>query len=270
MHCFLFSETSRSLEIKRKTLLEESFTILSKLNFYFTNQTPWLLSLSTLQSLLAVLKSSRNHNSKANMSMAMCDAKTLYEAMESGISIDHMTMISLISQRNTEQIKSILISYKRLYGREFSKSLKRNICGQFGKELRIVIRCIQFPEKFFAKQIRMRNSDPKEILMRIIITRSKIDIKDINDVFATKTGGCLENVVRREFSNSKGEDNGIVADILVEMIKGFWRKFYVFELAKYIATYIWIWIKGWDLFLFDEDYMTCFLLTISLKWDWRE
>lgn len=211
------------MENQKETLFEESFTLTVKIKFLLNYEPNTLttFTLHSIQSLLALLKSSRNHNSKANMSMAMCDAKTLYEAMESGKSIDHMTMISLISQRNTEQIKSILISYKQLYGCEFSKSLKRNICGQFGKELRIVMRSIQSPEKFFAKQIRMRNSDLKEILIRIIITRSKIDIKDINDVFATKTGGCLENVVRREFSNSKDKDNGIVADILVEMIKGF-------------------------------------------------
>ncbi|PIA39163.1 hypothetical protein AQUCO_02700382v1 [Aquilegia coerulea] len=96
--------------------------------------------------LFAVLKSSRNYGSRVDMSMAMCDAKTLYEAMESGKSIDQKTIISLMSQRSSDQFKSILDSYKELYGKELSKSLKRNRCGQFGKDLRVVVRCVQHPE----------------------------------------------------------------------------------------------------------------------------
>ncbi|XWS68315.1 hypothetical protein CRYUN_Cryun04dG0079800 [Craigia yunnanensis] len=38
--------------------------------------------------LLAVLKSFRNYGGKEYMSLAMCDAKTLYEALESGKNID--------------------------------------------------------------------------------------------------------------------------------------------------------------------------------------
>ncbi|KAK9286681.1 hypothetical protein L1049_015082 [Liquidambar formosana] len=169
--------------------------------------------------LLAVLKSCRNYGGKADMSLAMCDAKTLYEAMESGKTIDQKTIISLISQRNTGQLKAILVSYKQLYGHEFSKALKGSKCGQFGKELRIIIRCIQHPEKFFAKQL-MKNGDAREILTRIVITRLGIDIKDINKAFAAKTGSSLDNLVRREFSNSKDKSNGIVADFLVGLIKG--------------------------------------------------
>ncbi|XP_059653328.1 annexin D2-like [Cornus florida] len=170
--------------------------------------------------LLAILKSCRNYGGKVDTSMAMCDAKTLYEAMESGKIVDQKTMISLVSQRNTGQIKAILVSYKQLYGHEFSKSLKRSKCGQFGKELRIVIRCIQHPEKFLAKQLRLKNGDAREILTRIIITRSNVDIKEISRSYAAKTGSSLENFVRKEFNNSKDKASGIVADFLVGLIKG--------------------------------------------------
>ncbi|KAA8536471.1 hypothetical protein F0562_028949 [Nyssa sinensis] len=142
--------------------------------------------------LLAVLKSCRNYSGKVDMSMAMCDAKTLYEAMESG----------------------------KLYGHEFVKSLKRSKCGQFGKELRIVIRCIQHPEKFFAKQLRMKNGDVREMVIRIVITRANIDIKEISRTYAAKTGSSLETLVRKEFNNNKDKASGIVADFLLGLIKG--------------------------------------------------
>ncbi|XVF67190.1 hypothetical protein PTKIN_Ptkin10aG0100400 [Pterospermum kingtungense] len=170
--------------------------------------------------LVAVLKSCRNYGSKADMSLAMCDAKTLYEALESGKNIDQKTITTVLSQRNNGQVRAILSSYKQLYGHEFSKSIKRSKCGQFGKELRVVIRCIQHPEKFFAKQLRMKNADGREILIRTVITRSGIDIKGINKAFLSKTGISLENLVRREFNSSKDKANDIVVGILVGLIKG--------------------------------------------------
>ncbi|XP_041011743.1 annexin D2-like isoform X2 [Juglans microcarpa x Juglans regia] len=166
-------------------------------------------------------ESCRNCGGRVDMSMAMCDAKTLYEAVESGRTVDQKTIISLLSQRNSGQVKAILVSYKQLYGHEFCKSLKQSKCGQFGREVRIVIRCIQNPEKFFAKQLRMKNADAREILIRIVITRSEIDIKDVNKAFAAKTGSSIEKLVRRDFNdNSKDhKTNNIVADILIGLTK---------------------------------------------------
>ncbi|KAF8044144.1 hypothetical protein BT93_A2202 [Corymbia citriodora subsp. variegata] len=170
--------------------------------------------------LAAVCKSCRNHAHKADTSLAFCDAKTLYESVESGRTIDQRTIISLLSQRNTSQVKAILLSYKQLYGHEFSKLIKQSKCGQFGRDLRIVIRCIQKPEKFFAKQLRMRNPDAREMLVRIIVTRSEKDIKDINRAFAAKTGSSLENLVRREFNGVKEKGSEAVVAILLMLIRG--------------------------------------------------
>ncbi|XP_052193441.1 annexin D2-like isoform X2 [Diospyros lotus] len=170
--------------------------------------------------LLAVLRSCQNYSGKVSTSMAMCDAKTLYEAMESGKMVDQKTMVSLVSQRNTSQVKAILVSYKQLYGHEFARSLKRSKCGQFGKELRFVIRSIQHPEKFFAKQLRMKNGDAREILIRIVITRCSIDLKDISRAYTAKTGVSLETLVWKEFKSSKDKANAVVADILVRLLKG--------------------------------------------------
>ncbi|KAJ4951017.1 hypothetical protein NE237_027849 [Protea cynaroides] len=171
--------------------------------------------------LLAILKSSCYYGGIVAMSMAMCDAKTLYEAMESGKSLDQKTMISILSQRSTGQLKAILVSYKQLYGHEFSKSLKRNKCGQFGKDLSVVIKCIQYPEKYFVKQLRraLQNGDCREVLIRIVITRSGIDIEEINNAFAAKTGWSIESLIRNMCNNSTDKATGYIAEFLVGLLK---------------------------------------------------
>ncbi|XXG61179.1 hypothetical protein AAC387_Pa04g2895 [Persea americana] len=98
--------------------------------------------------LVAVLNSSRIDGAIVDMSMAMCDAKVLFEAIESGKFIDKKTIISLLSLRTTAQLNAIFLCFKQLYGPEFSKSLKREKCGTFGKELCTIITCVQRPEKW--------------------------------------------------------------------------------------------------------------------------
>ncbi|KAF9599794.1 hypothetical protein IFM89_001740 [Coptis chinensis] len=175
--------------------------------------------------LLAILRSSRNYGGRVDVSMAMCDAKTLYEAMESGKYVDQKTILSLISQRSSGQFKTILDSYKQLYGSEFSKSLKRNKCGQFGKDLRIAVRCLQYPEKYLSKKLQrsVNSFDAQEALIRIVITRSGVDVKDINNAYRNKTGYSLENLIRREF-NTTANRNKIstdkACDLTVEILVG--------------------------------------------------
>ncbi|KAL5982139.1 hypothetical protein ACLOJK_016208 [Asimina triloba] len=170
--------------------------------------------------LLAILNSSRFDGGRVDMSMAMCDAKVLYEAIESGRTIDKKTIISVIGQRNTRQLKAILLSYKQLYGPEFSRSLKRDKCGEFGKELRFLIRCIQYPDKYFAKQLRraMANGNSQEVIIRTVVTRAAADIKGISNAFAAKTGWSLENLIRRVFNNAD-KASGSVADFLIALLK---------------------------------------------------
>ncbi|KAJ8619170.1 hypothetical protein MRB53_015356 [Persea americana] len=170
--------------------------------------------------LVAVLNSSRIDGARVDMSMAMCDAKVLFEAIESGKSIDKKTIISLLSLRTTAQLNAILLCYKQLYGPEFSKSLKREKCGMFGKELCTIITCVQHPEKYFVKQLRraLKNGNIRDTLTRVIVTRSGISLKDINNAFTAKTGWSLESLVRSEF-NSNDKTNGLVAEFLIALLK---------------------------------------------------
>lgn len=170
--------------------------------------------------LLAVLNSSRIEGARVDMSMAMCDAKVLFEAIESGQSIDKKTIISLISLRSTGQLNAILLCYKQLYGPEFSKSLKREKCGAFGKELHTIITCVQRPEKYFVKQLQraLKNGNIRDALTRTIVTRSGINLKDINNAFTAKTGWSLESLVRSEF-NSTDKSCSFVAEFLIALLK---------------------------------------------------
>ncbi|PON63861.1 Annexin repeat [Parasponia andersonii] len=67
----------------------------------------------------------------------------------------------------------------------------------------------------------MKNADAREILIRIIVTRAETDIKEINEVFMSKTGSSIENLVKREFDNKKENNNYMVSGTLIRLIKGY-------------------------------------------------
>lgn len=103
------------------------------------------------------------------------------------------------------------------------KFLKKEKCGEFGKSLYAVIKCIQFPEKHFSKQIRisLKNGTARKVIIRTVVTRAGIDVKNINRVFSKKTGWSLESLIRNEFSGSSFSDKHfeLVGDFLVALIK---------------------------------------------------
>lgn len=146
---------------------------------------------------------------RTDTSLAICDAKVLYEAIESGRYIDQKNIILILANRSTCQIKTTFSSFKQLYGHEFRKILKKDKCGEFGKNLRIVVQCIQSPEKHFAKQLQRRSmvGDVQVLLIRTVVSRFNIDIKSINSVFTAKTGWTLESLIRNEFCSSSSRDS---------------------------------------------------------------
>ncbi|KAL0908556.1 hypothetical protein M5K25_023057 [Dendrobium thyrsiflorum] len=72
-----------------------------------------------------------------------------------------------------------------------------------------LIKTIQSPEKHFAKQLRraMVTGDSQEVLIRMLVTRSGIDIKNIDSAFSEKTGWSLESLIRNEFNCSSHENS---------------------------------------------------------------
>ncbi|KAL5201418.1 hypothetical protein ABZP36_035772 [Zizania latifolia] len=164
--------------------------------------------------------------------MAMCDAKTLYEAVESGRRVDQRSILQLIRHRSGDQLRAVLASYRRLYGQELARALKRKDDGSGGSGLlgesfpsllRTALRCAQLPERHFARVVRATlerggGGAAREALVRTVVTRAGIDVRRVNQAFAAKTGWTMESVVRNEFGGGKADDV-LAVDLLVELLK---------------------------------------------------
>ncbi|EEC84465.1 hypothetical protein OsI_31100 [Oryza sativa Indica Group] len=191
--------------------------------------------------LLAFLGSSGSgyHGGRVDATMAMCDAKTLYEAVEiSAARVDQRSVLQLLRHRSGDQLRAVLASYRRLYGQELARALKRKDgdtsgggggrrgeSSSFPGILRAALRCAQLPERHFARAVRAAlergGGAAREALVRTVVTRAGVDVRRVNQAFAAKTGWTLESVVRNEFgSGGTGKsDDGLTGDLLVELLK---------------------------------------------------
>ncbi|XP_015696640.2 annexin A13-like [Oryza brachyantha] len=181
--------------------------------------------------LLAFLGSSGYHGGRVDATMAMCDAKTLYEAVESGRGVDRRSILQLLRHRSGDQLRAVLASYRRLYGQELARALKRKADGvghrsgeSFPGVFRAALRCAQRPERHFARAVRVAlergggGGAAREALVRAVVTRAGVDVRRVNQAFAAKTGWTLESVVRNEFAAGNADD-GLTGDLLVELLK---------------------------------------------------
>lgn len=179
------------------------------------------------------------HGGRVDATMAMCDAKTLYEAVEiSAARVDQRSVLQLLRHRSGDQLRAVLASYRRLYGQELARALKRKDgdtsgggggrrgeSSSFPGILRAALRCAELPERHFARAVRAAlergGGAAREALVRTVVTRAGVDVRRVNQAFAAKTGWTLESVVRNEFgSGGTGKsDDGLTGDLLVELLK---------------------------------------------------
>ncbi|XP_031493091.1 annexin Gh1-like [Nymphaea colorata] len=182
---------------------------------------------STLKEVLTALSSINGaEGSTVDVSMGMCDAKILYEAIESGASTDQRTILSVLTRRNIEQLRTILHCYEQLYGHHISKFLKQKRHGEFGRTLSSVTRCISYPEKHYAKQLkdmwvkrRLATEPATDLMIRVVVAKSGVNIGEIRSAFSKKSGGtALETAVRTLMSDPDYHTR-MVAEVFLKIVK---------------------------------------------------
>lgn len=153
--------------------------------------------------LFALAKAQRCPSRDVNISQAKCDAKRLYGAREGRIGIDEGAIVKLLSERNLNHLRAAFGYYKQFYGHDILKALRRETSGKFEYALRIIIKCICYPAKYFSKVLRVSLDQLEyEALTRVMVTRAEVDMEDIKAMYREKYGISLEQAICKQTSGS--------------------------------------------------------------------
>ncbi|XP_051132341.1 annexin D8-like [Andrographis paniculata] len=150
--------------------------------------------------LMALSASHKAHHADTSQHIAKCDARRLYQTGEGRQgAIDEAVVLEIFSKRSIEQLKLTFLSYKHIYGHSYTRFLRNGHSGDFEDAVRVVVKCICSPPRYYAKVLQRglggRHSIDYRALARVMVSRAEVDLDDIQRIFKNKYGVELETSI---------------------------------------------------------------------------
>lgn len=111
---------------------------------------------------------------------------------------DESTFNAVLCQRNYCHLRAVFEEYERITGHEFEKAIKNEFSGDAEEGLLAIVRSVKDKATFFAKRIHesmkgMGTNDRQ--LIRLVVTRSEVDMGDIKEAYQAKYGQSLSEAI---------------------------------------------------------------------------
>ena len=146
---------------------------------------------------------SQGVNSIIDYELAKKEANELYMAGEKKVGTDEACFIRIIGLRNIYQLRATFEEYQKIAKRDILSSIDREMSGDLRKALKTqALSAINRP-LFFAKQLQksMKGLGTNDsALIRIVVSRSEIDLENIKEEFQKNFGKSLQTWVRDDTS----------------------------------------------------------------------
>lgn len=147
--------------------------------------------------LVAVASSYRYDKELVDTKVANAEAAKLHEVIKSK-KLDQDDIILILSTRNFHQLRATFACYNQNFGNSIDQDIKSCGKGDLESLLRLVIKCIDTPEKHFAEVIReaiIGFGTDEDSLTRAIVARAEIDTMKIRgeyfNIFKTNLDGAV-------------------------------------------------------------------------------
>ncbi|CAB1338637.1 unnamed protein product [Coregonus sp. 'balchen'] len=150
------------------------------------------------------------------------DASQLKEAI-SGAGTDEACLIEILSSRSNAEIREINQMYKNVFneyqqmsGRDIVKSICREMSGNVEDGMVAVVKSIRNTPEYFAERLHkaMAGAGTKDrTLIRVMVTRSEVDMLDIRQVYQKNYGKSLYTAI-------SGDTSGDYTKLLLKLCGG--------------------------------------------------
>ncbi|WOG90614.1 hypothetical protein DCAR_0309858 [Daucus carota subsp. sativus] len=150
--------------------------------------------------LLPLVSTYRYEGEEVNMTVAKAEAKILHEKI-SGKAYADDDLIRILATRSKTQINATLNHYKNEFGKDINKDLKADPKDEFLALLRSTIKCLNFPEKYFEKSLRLainKTGTDEGALTRVVATRAEVDMKIIKECFEKRNTTPLDRAIVKD------------------------------------------------------------------------
>uniref|UniRef100_G1QC14 Annexin n=1 Tax=Myotis lucifugus TaxID=59463 RepID=G1QC14_MYOLU len=135
--------------------------------------------------------------------MAQEDAQRLYQAGEGKLGTDESCFNMILATRSFPQLKATMEAYSRVSNRDLLSSVAREFSGSVESGLKAILQCALNRQAFFTERLyySMKGAGTDDsTLVRIVVTRSEIDLVQIKQMFCQMYQKTLGTMIASDTS----------------------------------------------------------------------
>ncbi|XP_053609556.1 annexin B10 isoform X5 [Plodia interpunctella] len=153
--------------------------------------------------LTLIVTGARDEEAGVDAERAREAAQELFDAGEAKWGTDEEIFNKILAHESFAQLRQIFEEYKNIAGRTIEQAIKAEIGGELKDALSAIVECVESAPAWFATRLRnamqgMGTND--RTLIRIIVSRSEIDLGAIKREYERLYDKTLESEIRGETS----------------------------------------------------------------------
>ncbi|XP_049764077.1 annexin B10 isoform X2 [Schistocerca cancellata] len=153
--------------------------------------------------LTLIITDTRDESYPPSRDFAVTMAKQLVAAGELKLGTDEEVFNRIMAHESFAQLRLIFEEYKNVSGRTIEQALESELSGELLLAMMALVECVQNPAAYFAKRLHNAlagaGTDDKT-LIRIIVSRSEIDLGTIKKEYERIYDKTLESAVKSDTS----------------------------------------------------------------------
>ncbi|XP_008291212.1 annexin A5b isoform X2 [Stegastes partitus] len=127
------------------------------------------------------------------------DAQALFKAGEQKYGTDEQSFVTILGNRSAEHLRKVFDAYMKMSGYEMEESIQRETSGNLRALLLAVVKCARSVPAYFAETLyyAMKGAGTDDdTLIRVMVTRSEVDLLDIRAQFRKMFACSLHSMIR--------------------------------------------------------------------------
>lgn len=153
--------------------------------------------------LTLIVTGVRDETGTVDAELAAVQAQKLFDAGEAKWGTDEEVFNRIMAHASFAQLRLVFNEYKALSGQTIEQAIKHELDGDLAEAMGAIVECVQSPAAYFAQRL-FRAMDgagtDDTTLIRIVVSRSEIDLADIKAEFERLYNRTLLSAVRSETS----------------------------------------------------------------------